>query len=86
MTFLPMDKDIGRPHRIVLIPSDYTWLDPKTLLVHQGAVLIRPEGDRGRVIGYSKLCTDVLSVEWKDKPMGVALVVSCFDCLGATEQ
>jgi hypothetical protein len=72
--------------RIILIPSGFTFVDDKTLLVHQGAVLLRPEGDRGRVIGYTKLCTDVLVVDWKEKPMDSGLIVTCFGCLGATEQ
>ncbi len=81
-----IEERSGFRNRIILIPSDFTWLDDKTLLVHQGAVLLRPEGDRGRVIGYTKLCTDVLVVDWKTKPGDADLVVTCFGCLGATEQ
>lgn len=72
--------------RIVLVPADFTWVDWKTMLVHQGAQLLRSEGDRGRVIGYSLLCTDVLRVDWKMPPADAALVVTCFGCLGAYEQ
>lgn len=75
----------------ILIPHDYTMLDEKTLLVHQGAVIIRPEpeNDRGRVIGYALLCTDVLTPMWPQKPasaLSPETVVSCFDCIGAHER
>ncbi len=76
----------------ILIPSDFTWADDQTFLVHQGAVILRPEpgNDRGRVIGYTTLCTEVMEVRWRQKP-GVPDtsplgVVTCFECLGATEQ
>lgn len=70
----------------ILIPADFVWIDEDTLLAHQGAALLRDEGDRGRVVGYTKLCTDVLRVDWKEKPADAAVVVSCFGCLGACEQ
>ncbi len=73
----------------ILIPSDYTMLDEKTLLVHQGAVLLRPEGDKGRVLGYALLCTDALTPMWPAKPataLPQETVVSCFDCIGAHER
>lgn len=74
----------------ILIPSDFTWFDATTLLVHQGAVLLKHEGDKGRVIGYTILCTDVLGRMWPDKPVDAAtsldVVITCFGCLGAYEQ
>lgn len=80
-----LDEHIRRV-RVILIPSDFTWLDPMTLLVHQGAMLLRPEGDRGRVIGFTTLCTDVLKRKWWSMPKSDDLIVLCFGCLGATEQ
>lgn len=79
------------PRFPILIPSDYTYLEEKTLLVHQGAVLVKPEpeNDRGRVIGYAPLCIDVLTPTWTTKPKGALpadTVVSCFDCIAACEQ
>lgn len=79
------------PRFPILLPSDYTILDDKTLLVHQGAVLVRPEpeNNRGRVIGYAPLCTDVLTSVWTEKPKSALPAdtpVSCFDCIGAHEQ
>jgi len=75
----------------ILLPSDFVVLDEKTLLVHQGAVLVKPELDkgRGRVLGYAPLCTDVLASTWFEKPKGALpadTVVSCFDCLAACER
>jgi len=73
----------------ILVPSDYTIRDDDTLLVHQGAVLLYPEADRGRVIGYTVLCTDVLRTMWTTKPSYAQpndTVVSCFDCLAACER
>lgn len=74
--------------RIILMPAEFTWFDEKTLLTHQGAMLVRPEpeGDRGRVIGYTKLCTDVLVVDWKKPPGDDQHIVSCLNCLGACPQ
>jgi hypothetical protein len=82
---------IEMPRFPILIPADFTYLDEKTLLVHQGAVLVRPEpeNDRGRVIGYATLCIDVLTPTWPTKPSPALpndTVVSCFDCIGAHEQ
>lgn len=73
---------------IILIPSDFTWLDDKTLLVHQGAVLLRPEldGAYGRVIGFTVLCTETLGRRWWNMPRNANLIVTCFGCLGASEQ
>jgi len=75
----------------ILIPSDFTYLSEKTMLVHQGAMLIRPEpeNDRGRVLGYALLCADVLTSMWPTKPahaLPADTVVSCFDCIGAHER
>ncbi len=72
----------------ILTPTDFVWLDDKTLLVHQGAVILlpEPEHDRGRVLGYTTLCTESLLARWRDKPNDAGLVVTCFECLGATEQ
>lgn len=72
--------------RIILMPAEFTWFDEKTLLTHQGAMLVRPEGDHGRIIGYTKLCTDVLVVDWKKPPSDAADIVSCLNCLGACPQ
>jgi hypothetical protein len=79
------------PQLPILIPSDYVILDNKTLLVHQGAMLVRPEPrtTAGRVIGYTVLCTDVLRTMWSGKPRSALpgdTPVSCFKCLGAREQ
>lgn len=75
-------------NRIILLPAEFTWFDEKTLLTHQGAMLVRPEpeSDRGRVIGYTKLCTDVLVVDWKTQPSTDLHIVSCLNCLGACPQ
>lgn len=75
------------PRTYILVPSDFTRVDEAySEIVHQGAVVLRPEGDQGRVVGYNKLCTETLSVEWREKPADAGLVVTCFKCMGATEQ
>jgi hypothetical protein len=77
------------PRTPILLPADFTYLDQKTLLVHQGAMVVRPEGDRGRVLGYTLLCTTVLGSQWPTKPISALpqdTVVSCFDCVAAHEQ
>ena len=70
----------------ILMPWDFTWVDYATLLAHQGAVILRDEGEHGRVIGYTKLCTDVLRVDWRTPPPDAGVVVSCFACLAACER
>jgi len=82
---------IEMPQLPILIPADFTYLSEKTLLVHQGAMLVRPEpeNDRGRVLGYALLCTDVLTSMWPSKPaqaLPADTVVSCFDCISACER
>lgn len=77
---------IEMPRHPILLPSDFTILDEKTLLVHQGAVWVRPEGDRGYVLGYTVLCTESMTPRWTDHPVEPARVVTCFGCLGAHEQ
>ncbi len=74
------------PRHPILIPSDFTFLDEATLLVHQGAVWVRPQGDRGLVMGYSILCTETMTPRWTDKPVAPENIVTCFGCLGAHEQ
>lgn len=72
----------------ILLPADFTWRDETTFLIHQGAMWVRPEpeGDRGRVIGFTTLCTEHTTPRWKEKPVSPENVVTCFGCLGATEQ
>lgn len=71
----------------ILLPDDtFTWSDPFTGLVHRGAVIVKPEGDQGRVIGWTRLCVDVLTPSWQKKPEQGPDVVTCLDCLGAQEQ
>ena len=72
--------------RYILLPSDFAWLDANTLLVHQGAVWLRAEGMRGRVLGFTVLCTDDTVPRWKQRPATAEGVVTCFGCLGASEQ
>lgn len=76
-----------RPHAQwagpVLLPAPFRWRDPKTQLVHHGAVL---QNIRGRVLGYTVLCTEVLGSLWEDHPADEHANINCIECLGAREQ
>jgi hypothetical protein len=67
----------------LLLPFAFRWRDPKTLLVHHGAVV---QHSGGHVIGYTTLCTDVLGSRWDEPQPDEPADINCFECLGAREQ
>jgi hypothetical protein len=67
----------------VLLPAAFRWRDPKTQLVHHGAVVQR--GDE-TVIGFTTLCTEVLGAKWDDAQPDEPAMIDCLQCLGAREQ
>ena len=79
--------DPERPHvewrEPLLLPAAFRWQDPHTKLVHHGAVIQRHDG---KVLGFTKLCTEVLGFDFKEQPADVGLDINCLQCLGAREQ
>lgn len=67
----------------VLLPAAFRWRDPKTLLVHHGAVV---QGASGDVVGYTTLCTEVLGAKWDEVQPDEQDMINCLECLGAREQ
>jgi hypothetical protein len=90
MTFFDKFLPSAQLEDMILVPSDFTYYDSTTQIVHQGAKLLDPDSidsDYGiRVMGYTRLCTDELEAEWERPPNTAQQVVTCLSCLGATPQ
>jgi len=67
----------------LLLPAPFRWRDPKTQLVHHGAVIKRRDGG---VLGFTILCTEVLGPDFPDPPDDEHADINCLQCLGAREQ